>query len=114
MPARLKDVCLDANDGSLVADWWCRTLRYRRRDPEVVAPEPICIVDPNGSGPPIWINTVPERKQVKNRMHIDVIGDVNELVELGATVLRNPDDDIDWHILADVEGNEFCVFAPQR
>ena len=38
-------------------------------------------------------------------MHIDVIGDVNELVELGATVLRNPDDDIDWHILADVEGN---------
>jgi hypothetical protein len=71
-------------------------------------------VDPNGSGPPIWINTVPERKQVKNRMHIDVIGDVNELVELGATVLRNPDDDIDWHILADVEGNEFCVFAPQR
>jgi hypothetical protein len=28
-------------------------------------------------------------------------------------VLREPDGDIDWHVLADPEGNEFCAFKPQ-
>lgn len=35
---------------------------------------PIAIVDGNGSGPLIWINPVPERKTIKNRMHLDVWG----------------------------------------
>jgi hypothetical protein len=34
-------------------------------------------------------------------------------VALGATVLRAPDEEIRWHVLADPEGNEFCVFTPQ-
>ena len=34
------------------------------------------------------------------------------LVEHGATVLREPDADIRWHVLADPAGNEFCVMAP--
>ena len=111
MSARFKDICLDANDNSRVADWWCRALGYVRRDPGVDAHQPICIVDPSGAGPPIWINEVPEPKLVKNRMHIDVIGSTEELIALGASLVRARDDEIDWDILADPEGNEFCVFA---
>jgi hypothetical protein len=54
---------------------------------------------------------VPEPKTVKNRIHWDVTArDVDGLVAAGATVLREPDNDIDWHVLADPEGNEFCAF----
>ena len=57
---------------------------------------------------------VPEPKTVKNRIHLDftgVPGAVQELVRRGATILREPDgDDVRWHVLADPEGNEFCVF----
>ncbi len=49
---------------------------------------------------------------MKNRWHWDVVcDDVDALVVTGATLLREPDDDIDWHLLADPEGNEFCAFA---
>ena len=55
---------------------------------------------------------VEDEKTVKNRWHWDVVSeDVEELVRRGATLLRGPDDDIDWHVLADPAGNEFCVFG---
>jgi hypothetical protein len=57
---------------------------------------------------------VPEPKTVKNRIHWDVTTDsVDALVAAGATVLRRPDDDISWTIMADPEGNEFCAFLPK-
>ncbi len=55
---------------------------------------------------------VPEPKTVKNRIHWDVtVPTVTPLVGAGATVLREPDADIGWHVLADPEGNEFCAFT---
>jgi hypothetical protein len=64
-----------------------------------------------------WVfDPVPWPKKVKNRMHWDVTlagSDPAPLEEAGATLLRSPDDDIRWWILADPEGNEFCAFAPQ-
>ena len=74
---------------------------------------PVPIEDPAGQGPLIWIIPVPEPKSVKNRMHLDVFGDKAELLSLGATLVRARDEEIDWDLLADPEGNEFCVFAPQ-
>jgi hypothetical protein len=65
-------------------------------------------------GPTFWLNEVPEPKAGKNRAHIDVYlegDDVDPLVALGATVLREPGGDIDWWIMADPEGNEFCAFG---
>ncbi|KAA0023892.1 VOC family protein [Antrihabitans cavernicola] len=53
---------------------------------------------------------VPEPKVGKNRIHLDVFGDVDDLVAAGATVLRAQDDEIAWTVLADPAGNEFCVF----
>lgn len=56
---------------------------------------------------------VPEAKSVKNRWHWDVVApEVDALVARGATVLREPDDQVRWHVLADPAGNEFCAFAP--
>jgi Glyoxalase-like domain len=55
---------------------------------------------------------VPEAKTGKNRVHWDVtVPSVTPLVEAGAAVLREPDGDIRWHVLADPEGNEFCAFT---
>jgi hypothetical protein len=54
----------------------------------------------------------PEPKTVKNRIHWDVtVPSATPLVGAGATMLREPDADIGWHVLADPEGNEFCAFT---
>ncbi|MGH3517978.1 MAG: VOC family protein [Haloechinothrix sp.] len=122
MRARFKDLCLDANDHHALADWWCAAIGYVHRDTlaheddDWVRPDdwPVPIVDPEGLGPLIWIVPVPEPKTVKNRMHLDVWGTTEELLAHGATMIRAHDDEIEWDVLADPEGNEFCVFAPAR
>jgi predicted enzyme related to lactoylglutathione lyase len=53
---------------------------------------------------------VPEPKTVKNRIHWDVHGTVAALRDRGASLLRARDEEISWHVMADPEGNEFCVF----
>jgi hypothetical protein len=121
MAARFKDLVLDAADHHKLADWWCSAMDYVRRDSHEPPDDgwlrphdwPVPIVDPAGAGPLIWVQPVPARKAVKNRMHVDVFGSVDELVALGATLRRERGDDIEWDVLADPEGNEFCVFAPR-
>jgi Glyoxalase-like domain len=125
-PARFKDLCLDARDHQTLADWWCAALGYVRRDDLEAADDeprprdwPVPIVDPSGAGPLMWIVPVPEPKYAKNRMHFDVIGDTSALLTAGATLIRprdadtSTDDAIEWDVLADPEGNEFCVFSPE-
>jgi catechol 2,3-dioxygenase-like lactoylglutathione lyase family enzyme len=85
------------------------------------------IVDPEGNGPRVWFQQVPEGKSVKNRMHFDVkVGggrgvvieermrrvdeEVERLVAIGASVIaRRHSPDIDHYFVAmrDPEGNEF-------
>jgi hypothetical protein len=122
-PARFKDLCLDARDHQALADWWCAAIGYVRRD-DLEADQaqddeprpldwPVPIVDPAGEGPLMWIIPVSEPKIVKNRMHFDVVGETWPLLSAGATMVRQQDDEIEWDVLADPEGNEFCVFAPE-
>ena len=124
-PARFKDLCLDATDHQALADWWCAAIGYVRRDvvedaatPEEDEPRPldwpVPIVDPAGEGPLMWIVPVPEPKIVKNRMHFDVLGDSAALLAAGATMVRMRDADIEWDVMADPQGNEFCVFTPEE
>jgi hypothetical protein len=55
---------------------------------------------------------VPEAKTVKHRVHLDVsVASLDELLDIGATVLREPDGDIRWTVMADPEGGEFCAFV---
>ncbi|MGH3761402.1 VOC family protein [Actinophytocola sp.] len=86
------------------------------------------LTDPAGVGPTISFLTVPEPKVVKNRLHVDVkagggrqtpwdvrwprvLDMVERLKAAGATVVRQYDDDGrgDHVMMADPEGNEFCV-----
>jgi hypothetical protein len=57
---------------------------------------------------------VPEPKAAKNRVHWDVQVDgaagVQVLLGAGASLLRAKGGDISWHVMADPDGNEFCVF----
>ena len=54
---------------------------------------------------------VPEPKTVKNRIHWDVsVPALEPLIEAGATVVRAKGSGLDWHVMADPEGNEFCAF----
>ena len=126
-PARFKDLCLDARDHQTLADWWCAALGYVRRDDARAAGGRRTASRSTGRcrsstrpapGPLMWIVPVPEPKIVKNRMHFDVIGDTPALLAAGATLVRpatptRTDDAIEWDVLADPEGNEFCVFAPE-
>src|SRR3569833_2188436 len=117
MTAQFKDLALDATDHQALAGWWCRAMGFVRRDSLFgdTRPDdwPGPIVDPDGNGPLIWINPGAEKKTVKNRMHLDVFGDKTELLELGATLLRERGGDVEWEVLAAPEGNEFCIFTPR-
>jgi hypothetical protein len=114
--AQFKDLCIDAGDHQAQADWWCTVLGYERRGLGDGSPRPHdwpqLIVDPSGAGPMIWVVPVPEGKVVKNRMHMDVFGPVAALLAAGASMVLPKGEDRDWDVLADPEGNEFCVFEP--
>ncbi len=105
---RLYEVCVDSRDAVRIATWWADLLGgqvHHDRDWSWVD---------GVAGLPfesLVFNAVPEPKTVKNRIHWDVTTpDVRQLVEAGATVLRVPDDEIRWTVLADPEGNELCAF----
>lgn len=108
-PYRLYELVVDSVDPDRVAAWWgARFGVEAHTDGEGTWIE-------GGGGLPWAINfvTVPERRRGKNRVHWDVVGSTSELLEAGATLLRARDDEIAWDMLADVEGNVFCVFAPE-
>ena len=92
-----------------IAGWWGRVLGCR---PQVDEDGWAWIEDiPGCPFEGIAFVPVPEAKTVKNRVHVDLTTpDVGALVAAGATVLRKPDDEVRWHVLADPEGNEFCAF----
>lgn len=107
------ELVVDATDPEAIATWWAERTGGtvgRREDGAWAWVE-------GAAGFPwmFWVFTpVPEPKTVKNRVHWDVLLDdatVDDLVAAGATVLRRPDDEIDWTVLADPEGNEFCAFG---
>jgi len=87
------------------------------------------LVDPGGVGPAIWFQSVPEPKAVKNRVHLDVDvsggrevplserrarvqAEAERITTLGGRVIRVLDADYIDHfaiVMADPEGNEFCL-----
>jgi hypothetical protein len=109
----LKTVVIDSVESRAMAHWWQGLLGGTIGSDEENDWHWVTEID----GVPfegLDFGPVPEPKTVKNRVHWDV--ELNDGVELGdleaagATVLRRPDDEIRWTIMADPEGNEFCVF----
>src|SRR4051812_6224894 len=117
--SKLKDIVFDCTDSWGLSHWWADVLGYQVRphSEEDIAQlrsegiercedDPNIAVDPlDEPGPSVWFCRVPESKAVKNRVHLDVFGDVDSLIARGATLVdRHPK----WTVLADPEGNEFC------
>jgi Glyoxalase-like domain len=113
MASRLTEIVIDAADPTVLAEFWRQVLGY-----EITATEDgdISIGGPPGSGPELLFQRVPEGKSVKNRVHLDVnstdrdqADEVARLVGLGARPVDIGQGDVSWVVLADPEGNEFCV-----
>jgi catechol 2,3-dioxygenase-like lactoylglutathione lyase family enzyme len=138
-------VVLDCADPDRLARFWAEALGYKLQDPpqgfatweaflrEQGVPESewnsaSAVVDPDGAGPRIYFQKVPESKVVKNRVHLDlsvsagsrvpleerqraVDAEVQRLTGLGATVFRpgSVERGEYWVVMQDPEGNEFCV-----
>ena len=105
---RLFDLVVDSADPRTIAGWWAKL--FGGHSP--ISERGYCDIAGIDGLP--WRKytflLVPEPKTVKNRVHWDVYADPDELVAAGATMLRPRSAKIDWHVLADPEGNEFCVF----
>jgi predicted enzyme related to lactoylglutathione lyase len=110
-------VVLDSIDPDRLAPFWANALDYETSSSE----EPYVVLVPRDRvHPELVLQRVPERKSVKNRMHLDIrVTDLDEeaarLQTLGATRLRADvveEGGFRWVVMADPEGNEFCVNAP--
>ncbi len=105
--ARFRDLCLDAVDVPRAARFWSQALGLEIDNTD----DECCLTGPTDRHR-IWINQVPEPKQAKNRVHLDVrTGSVAELTELGATEVGPVRD---WTVLTDPDGQEFCAFLRKR
>ena len=117
MTSRLAAVVIDAVQPGLIADFWCAVLGWQVAGQD---DDGVITIGPAGQDwPAIDIAPVPETKTIKNRLHLDlradgvpVAAELDRLLSLGA----RPADagqpaDASWVVLADPEGNEFCLLS---
>ncbi|GIF16187.1 VOC family protein [Actinoplanes teichomyceticus] len=113
MPSRWEQVVVDAADPARLAGWWAEALGYVviaegtddveiRRHPDEL--------------PGLLFTHVTDARRGKNRLHLDLRPDdqeaeVERLVNMGARPVDIDQGEVPWVVLADPEGNEFCVLA---
>jgi predicted enzyme related to lactoylglutathione lyase len=113
MPTRLWSVVFDANDHRALARFWAETLGWRPKHAENYS----SVAQGDGFLPRIEFVPVPEPKRSKNRIHFDLASEsaehqeaiVERLIDLGARHADIGQGEVPWVVLADPEGNEFCV-----
>ena len=118
MAVRLHHVVVDAHDLPGLARFWAQALGWRvlsERAREVV-------IGPDESAPiGMCFMPVPETKTIKNRVHLDLTtgaddrdAEIERLLRLGARRVNiGQTGEESWTVLADPEGNEFCVVRPK-
>jgi hypothetical protein len=126
MASKFTELAIDCADPSGLARFWCSVLDYEVQDEDaddgvVTIGSPVVPEGKNRLGPvppTLTFARVPEGKTVKNRLHIDVNPtdreqdeEVRRLVDLGARHVDVGQGEVSWVVLADPEGNEFCVLA---
>jgi Glyoxalase-like domain len=124
MATRLVQIAMNALDDSAVGRFWAEALGWSlaSEEPGVTNLEPDGFVYPDPIAVCIDILRVPEPKTVKNRVHVDLATTsathqaelVARLLALGATHADVGQADVPWTVLADPEGNEFCVLEPRE
>ena len=122
MTSRISHTAVDSGDAYAQSCWWAAALEMAEdpEDPNEPGHEE-CVLLADGR-PTVLFVEVPEGKTVKNRLHFDLRPtdgtreqEVDRVLALGATQLadlRRPDGG-GWVMLADPEGNEFCVLRAQ-
>ncbi|MQA98686.1 MAG: VOC family protein [Actinobacteria bacterium] len=120
MALRVAWLVVDSADPATLARWWMEALddyeiEYdSATDPEADPGDPEVVIK-GSSGHRMLFGKVPEAKTIKNRLHLDLRpedrdAEVARLEGLGAKrVDIGQGDDKSWVVLADIEGNEFCV-----
>ncbi|WP_445154210.1 VOC family protein [Arthrobacter sp. Hor0625] len=120
MPSQLASVAIDAVDPKVVADFWCAVLSWTIIEEAADEDGELISIGPrDNSAPSIDVIAVPGAKTVKNRLHFDLRADgvstAEELERLLALGARRTDvgqgPDVSWVVLADPEGNEFCLLS---
>ena len=121
MSNSLLALSFDTADAAAIAGFWAEVLDRPIADGATTQFAAIGVVDATLTGPRLMFHQVPEGKRVKNRLHLDIVAsgrhdwtDVTtaaaDAVERGGSVLReSPDPDDRFIVLADPEGNEFCM-----
>jgi hypothetical protein len=123
MALRLVQIAMNAQDDAALGRFWAAALGWGTdsEGPGVTNLEPMGFAYPDPAAVCIDILAVPEPKTVKNRVHVDLAttsaahqaGLTARLRELGATPADVGQGDVPWTVLADPEGNEFCVLEPR-
>jgi len=118
MPVRLHHIVVDTHDLPGLARFWTEALGWKilsERDREIV-------IGPEQSAPVgMCFMPVPDAKTVKNRVHLDLTTsaedrdeEIERLLALGARRVDIGQTGAEsWTVLADPEGNEFCVVCPK-
>jgi len=116
MPISWEQIVVDADDPHRLARWWAEALGYA-----IVheAPDEVEIRRSPDELPGLLFGACPDPKTVKNRLHIDLRpedqeAEVERLVDMGARPVDIGQGDVTWVVLADPEGNEFCVLAAKK
>jgi predicted enzyme related to lactoylglutathione lyase len=122
MTLRWQSVCIDAHDAPAQARFWAEVLGWRItfEDADEIVLEPPAGSSEDGVVPDLLFLRVPGDKTVKNRLHLDLRPEdqdqeVRRIEALGArrvSIGQGPD--VTWVVLADPEGNEFCVLRALR
>jgi predicted enzyme related to lactoylglutathione lyase len=123
MALRLVQIAMNARDDAAVGQFWAEALGWRvsSEGPGVTNVEPVGLAYPDPAAVYIDVLAVAEPKTVKNRVHLDLASRsaahqaelVARLKGLGATQADVGQGDVSWTVLADPEGNEFCVLTPR-
>jgi hypothetical protein len=117
----LTSIVVDCADPERVSAFWAEALgwtAWRDQDGDLGLS---ASGDPSRGDLRLLFLRVPERKAVKNRVHLDVnptgceqAAEVERLLRLGATRVDIGQGQVSWVVLADPEGNEFCVLRRRR
>ncbi len=119
MASRISHTTIDCRNAYQLSNWWKRVLEYTDlpEDPNQPGHEDCLIIDPI-TGHRLLFIEVPDERAVKNRIHFDLSptdrrreSEIERVLELGATDVADHRlaDGRGWMILADPEGNEFCI-----
>ena len=119
MVSHVSHTSIDCRDAFALSEWWKPVLGYTDDpdDPNGPGDEECLILDPAGPHRILFLE-VPEAKSVKNRLHFDLRPvdrtrdeEIDRVRGLGARELADlrRDDGSGWVVLADPEGNEFCI-----